>query len=65
MDLITESTTIDFLQNKLQFPEWLKIDTDKIVVAGHSFGGLTANQVAFIDKRVKCCLTFDPWFFVI
>jgi cephalosporin-C deacetylase-like acetyl esterase len=36
----------------------------KLTVSGHSFGGITATRAAFLDSKVKSCLTFDPWFFV-
>ena len=51
-------------QEKLSFPEWFKVDTQRIAVAGHSFGGITAAGVTYLDKRVKACLTFDPWYFI-
>jgi hypothetical protein len=33
----------------------------KLIVGGHSFGGLTAISVAEKDNRVKAVFTFDPW----
>ena len=34
---------------------------DKLIVAGHSFGGATALKTGWEDKRIKCILTMDPW----
>lgn len=34
---------------------------DKLIVAGHSFGGATAIKAGWEDDRVKCVLTLDPW----
>lgn len=34
---------------------------DKLIVAGHSFGGATAIKTGWEDNRVKCVLTMDPW----
>lgn len=39
----------------------LTLATDKIVTAGHSFGGITAIRAAQTDGRVKAVLAFDPW----
>lgn len=54
-------TQPNFLQEKLGFDEGCQLDLDRIVVAGHSMGGVTALRVAEADKRVKACLTLDPW----
>ena len=45
------------------FDNDVELELDKLVVGGHSFGGLTAMQVAKIDSRVKAVFTFDPWVF--
>jgi len=34
---------------------------DKLIVAGHSFGGAIAIKTGWEDTRVKCVLTMDPW----
>ncbi|TNV79003.1 hypothetical protein FGO68_gene3562 [Halteria grandinella] len=49
---------------RLQLPEWLQLDKEKLTVSGHSFGAKTALRAAFLDKRVKAALTIDPWMFV-
>ncbi|CDW72852.1 platelet-activating factor acetylhydrolase [Stylonychia lemnae] len=41
----------------------VKLATDKIVSAGHEFGGTTAIRGAFMDGRVKAVLAFDPWMY--
>ncbi len=48
----------------LGFPENTKFNQEKIIASGHSFGGITATRAAYLDKRVKLCLTFDPWYFI-
>jgi cephalosporin-C deacetylase-like acetyl esterase len=39
------------------------MDTNKLIVSGHSFGGMTAIATAKIDKRVKACCVLDGWLF--
>ena len=39
------------------------LDLSKLVVAGHSFGGITAVGTTCADRRVKACIGLDPWFF--
>ena len=51
-----------FLQNVLNFPPRIKLDLDKLVISGHSFGGLTALLTAAQNRQFKACLTMDPWF---
>lgn len=34
---------------------------DKLIIGGHSFGGMTALSVAEKDERIKAVFTFDPW----
>lgn len=44
------------------FEEKVPVDHSKIVLGGHSFGGATACEVAFQDKRVTGgLLLLDPW----
>jgi pimeloyl-ACP methyl ester carboxylesterase len=59
--LIDEISKPNFLQKKLNFPDNIKLNLDKLIVAGHSFGGVTAIGASEYDKRVKACLTLDPW----
>ena len=39
------------------------LDFDKLTVAGHSFGGMTALKVAENNQYVKAVLALDPWYF--
>jgi len=39
----------------------VKIDFEKLIVAGHSFGAQTCISVAARDPRVKACLALDPF----
>jgi len=34
----------------------------KLIIIGHSLGGLTAIDSTAKDKRITACLTIDPWF---
>ena len=48
-----------------ELPVWIKIYINKLVVAGQSFGGITAIRAAILSPlKVKACLTFDPWLYV-
>jgi hypothetical protein len=51
------------LLRRLGFPSNVTLDMDKLILSGHSFGGMTAVKVANTDSRVKLCATLDPWFF--
>lgn len=42
----------------------INIAVDKIVAAGHSFGGMTALRASLADGRVKAVVTYDPWLYV-
>lgn len=61
--MIDEILEPDFCTIKLNFPQGVKIDENKIIVNGHSFGGITSNATAIEDERVKVSLSLDPWFF--
>lgn len=61
--LIDELFEEDFLQKKLGFSSKFSIDTEKIIVNGHSFGAITSLTTAVNDSRVKVTLALDPWFF--
>ena len=38
------------------------IDTDKIGVFGHSFGGGTSLAASILDDRIKTCISLDGWY---
>lgn len=48
---------------RIGFPRTLKLDLERLIISGHSFGGMTAIRVANEDPRVKVCGTLDPWLF--
>lgn len=39
------------------------MDFSKLVMCGHSFGGMTAISVSRKDTRIAACVTLDPWLF--
>lgn len=41
----------------------VNLDTDNIVIMGHSFGGVTAAQVAMENPKFKAIICLDPWLF--
>jgi hypothetical protein len=58
--------TIDVLKSKgigkkLFNTGSVKIATNKLTVSGHSFGGITAIEVAK-KKKVAAAIALDPWF---
>lgn len=59
--LIDDIHKPDFLQKYLGFNCITRLDLSRLVVGGHSFGGMTALEVARNDSRVKAVFTFDPW----
>lgn len=61
--LIDEISHPNFMQ-KIGFPEGVSLNLDKLIVSGHSFGGMTAIDTSVNEpERVKVCLTFDPWLY--
>ena len=52
----------DFCQTRLMFPEGVSLDMSKLIVNGHSFGGMTSIASAIRDDRIKATLSLDPWF---
>jgi hypothetical protein len=60
---ITELSQPDYLEKRLGFPTPLNLDLSRLIISGHSFGGMTAIQLAKEDPRVKLCATLDPWVF--
>ena len=54
-----------FVKDILEFKETVQIDTENLVCGGHSFGGMTAIEVAHTDERVKAVYGLDPWLWCI
>lgn len=42
----------------------IELDFERLTVGGHSFGGITALKVGKVNKEVKSCIVYDPWFMV-
>lgn len=45
-ELFNEETREILLRKKLGFPEGINLDMSKLVVTGHSFGGMTAIETS-------------------
>ena len=59
--VIDEISEEGFLQNKLGFPDRVRLDMSKLIVSGHSFGGGTTLGVTAADSRVTASIPSDPW----
>lgn len=59
--LIEDISDPKYPQKLLGFPDGVTIDMEKLVLGGHSFGGMTAIEVARHDERVKVVFSLDPW----
>ena len=57
------SKTDSFIRKCFTGENSAKIDTSKLVLSGHSFGGITAVSVQRDDPRVKAAIGMDVWFF--
>ena len=64
-DLMDEVFQPDFLQTSLLFGAKVRLDLDKLIIGGHSFGGLSSILAAREDPRIKAVFTFDPWVWAI
>ena len=60
-ELIDTICKPDFLSQNFGFDSEVSLDVYKLVLGGHSFGGMTALSVAENDTRVKFVFTLDPW----
>ena len=49
-------------KNKIESDIFSIMDTDKIGVFGHSFGGGTSLAVTILDERIKSCISLDGWY---
>lgn len=65
MGFIDDLSEPNFLQNTLGFDEGIELDLNRLIVGGHSFGGVTAIAVSQQDTRVKACFSLDPWLWCI
>ena len=54
-----------FAQNDLGFDATVELELEKLIVGGHSFGGMTAIAVSECDERVKATVTLDPWLWIV
>ena len=63
-EIYNKQQGVNKLLQSLEFPLSLRLDTGRITVAGHSFGGMSAIRASALDKRVRACLVFDPWLYV-
>ena len=63
-ELFDQDSLEVILKVKLRFGSGVKLDLNKLIVCGHSFGGMTAIETAMLEPyRVKMCLTMDPWLY--
>lgn len=63
--LIDDIFETNMLQDVLDFDAEVQIDLNKLILGGHSFGGLTTLFTANKEKRVKCVFGFDPFLYPI
>jgi predicted dienelactone hydrolase len=63
--LIDDIFTGGFLQDTLNFEANAQLDLERMVISGHSFGGVNAIECAYSDTRIKYLLTLDPWVWII
>jgi len=54
-----------FAQIELGFDAAVELELEKLIVGGHSFGGMTAIAVSECDERVKATVTLDPWLWIV
>lgn len=60
-ELITEILDKAFLENFLNATGQAQIDSSKIVMTGHSYGGSTALKSGDVDQRIRIVMAHDPW----
>lgn len=51
----------ELLQKTLGFSTNAFMDTSRLTVGGHSFGGMSAVYTAFREPRIKAVFGFDAW----
>ena len=60
-ELIDEIRDQSYPFGVVGFDGGVYFDLPKLIVAGHSMGGVTALRIGQSDARVSCILTLDPW----
>lgn len=51
----------NMIKNTLGFSPNASLDLEKLIVGGHSFGGMSAAYTAFREERIKAVFGFDAW----
>ena len=46
------------------FQQHIRIELNRLILGGHSFGGMTAISHASRDMRVRAVFALDPWLYV-
>ena len=54
-------TEDEFVSKTLEFDTTVQIDTNNIILGGHSMGGMTSIETSKNDNRIKAIFTLDPW----
>ena len=63
--LIDDIFETNMLQERLNFEPEVSMELNKLILGGHSFGGLTSIFVARKEERVKCIFGFDAFLYPI
>ena len=58
-DIIKLISEKDFCKNVFE-KDGIELDISKMVISGHSFGGITAIEVAKQNKAIKAGIYMDP-----
>ena len=53
------------IKNTLGFSPNASMEVDKLIVGGHSFGGMSSAYTAFREERVKALFGFDAWLWAV
>ncbi len=54
-------TSDKFVTDTLSFEQSVNLDFSRLVLGGHSMGGITTIETSHLDDRVKALFTLDPW----
>lgn len=63
-ELLDDISRPGFMKETLSFSETAAFDFDRLIMSGHSFGGMTAIEMAHSDSRCKALFGIDPWLWV-